>query len=263
MVVFAEPVGQVAQCLALAERGQADGPVPAGRCGGRTLGCAVVTRTWQAGPCGHSPSASAGSARPSSTTSQRRPVVASQARNRAAAASGWPGAAATLMSASAWAQPVTILSRLPAASQTSRSSWSVAHRRAANAAARWVLPGPPGPRQAGSAGPTITVVPGCRASHGPWPVSGRWGQPRSVNGTVPDLTGQTVRRAWPPAWLAGRDPAGRPGRGSARLLRRGAVCSLTEQLLQVGQVLVGRGAEPGRGEQRSKQGGGAAEQEPD
>ena len=109
----------------------------------------------------------------------------------------------------------------------------------------------------------ITVVPGCRASHGPLPVSGRWVKPRSVNGTVPERTGQIVRRAWPSAWLASRDPARRPGRGSARQLRRGAACSLTEQLLQVGQVLVGRGAEPGRGEQRSKQGGSAAEQEPD
>src|SRR5690349_19878125 len=109
----------------------------------------------------------------------------------------------------------------------------------------------------------ITVVPGCRASHGPRPVSGRWVKPRSVNGTVPDLTGQIVRRAWPSAGLAGRDPSRRPGWGSARLLRGGAVCSVTEQLLKVGQVLVGRGAEPARGQQRGEQGGGGADQEPE
>src|ERR671929_60789 len=53
-----------------------------------------------------------------------------------------------------------MLSRLPAVTQTSRSSWPVAHSRVANAAARWVLPVPPGP--AGSPGPRITVFPGRR-----------------------------------------------------------------------------------------------------
>src|SRR5689334_4047695 len=164
-----------------------------------------------------------------------------------------------------------MLSRLPAASQTSRSSWSVAHSRAANAAARWVLPVPPGPagrpgRPAadGPAGPRITVVPGRRASQGPWPVSGRGVKPRSVNGTVPDRTGQIVCRAGPLASLAGWGcPARRAVLGSACLLRRSAVCSLTEQLLQVGQVLIDRGTETEPREQRGQQGGRAADQEPD